>query len=727
MFELDKNTFLKGGFSILLSLSSIALSTAQGTSFSQEGLSFNREYMEFEDDQLLLFAGRGYACPREFSLSGFTNVEFLPIQLPFYNFYINLKEATTGLLIRDDVAIQWDKWETQRTGWDPLACNFRSYAPKVIVTQDEKWSPNLYVRKGTFNKDIDGKTINIGFKTATCVSAKTDEVLLKYEIYNRDDSSLTLTLMPVHDVKELPVVNKEGAAKIKIHTPFLVSSDLMEIALASDIETKTEDGFEITINPHGSRCMYFSVSFNREKRNASVYQSNIKQRFSEAQNAINDQLAWVSNKLPQIKTENKRINEMYNRSLLSVLMCRWDRETYRIRPFWTVGTWPFTISWDNSFASDILAMLEPESLKETIRLNLGIGQRRYTYIPWNGGLWDMLYIQEPFAIQIMINAYMNHTGDISIMNEVAGNKTIYEWMCDWAYDLHDNYGREDGLVDIGYSTEKIIEIRTDGYNHVVPIVNGLTVDLYGELARWAKLLGKESDAKRFTEWKEIIKKSFLEKSWNKEKQWFDNLYPNGKRDAIYTYHLFDLLASPNIEGEQRCGLVSHIKDNVFLGKFGFYSIAKKDTVHWDKIDGDWGGGGQYAGMPTRIARNLYNIGFSELGWDVLKRYARYVDYFPYFSQNPSTDKPIQERSSMPLQISAGSAAEALIFGTFGISINLNTISITPCYHEDMGKSTLKNFKWRGNVYDIELHEHVFLVYKNSNKVCELPYGYTYKE
>lgn len=716
----------KAGVSVLFTLSTVTSLPAQENLFNQENLSFNREYMEFEDDQLLLFAGRGFACPREYSMSGFTNVEFLPIRLPYYNFYINLRVDDTELLIRDDVAIQWNKWENQRTGWDPLACNFRSYAPKVLVTQDEKWSPNLYTRTGTFYKVIDGKTINIGVKTATCVSAVNDEMLLRYEIYNRDKKTLTISLLPVHEVQELPVVNAKGSSKIKKHTPFLVKSDLMEVALASDIETQTEDGFKVTIQPEQSKCMYFSVSFNTEKKSVPVYQADIKQRFNDAQSAINKQLDWVADKLPQAETQNDRINEMYNRSLLSVLMCRWDRETYRLQPFWAVGTWPFTISWDNSFASDVLAMLEPESLKETIRLNLEVGQRKYTYIPWNGGLWDMLYIQEPFAIQIMLNAYMKHTGDFSILNMPVGGKTIYEWMCDWAYDLHDNYGHEDGLIDVDYSTEKIIEIRTDGYNHVVPIVNGLTVDLYDQLASWAAMLDKQTDIKRFTGWRDQLKESFLGKCWNKDKKWFDNLYPDGTRDAVYTYHLFDLLASPNIGGEQRVGLVSHMKDNVFLGKFGFYSIAKNDTVHWDRIDGDWGGGGQYAGMPTRIARNLYKIGFSELGWNVLKRYARYVDYFPYFSQNPSTDKPIQDRSSMPLQISAGSAAEALIFGTFGMDVDFNAVSFSPCFHEDMGRSSLKNFKLRGDIYDVYLKEHTYIVYKNKTKLCEKPYGTTYK-
>jgi hypothetical protein len=696
---------------------------SQEQMLNQDNLSFKRENMQFDDDQVLLFSGRGFVCPCEYSMTSFTNVEFLPIALHNYNFCIHLKEESTNTLIRDDIPADWKTWADKGQGWDPLATNFRSYAPKAVVTQDEVWKPNLYTRKGTFYKVINNKVIKLGLKSATCVSSQRDEVLIRYEISNRDAASVSLVLIPAHLIDSLPCSGETGSPKIKVSTPFKVASEQMQINVASNIPDHTEEGYRVTIQPHSTAVLYFSVSFAKGNQpDFPLCQSDLSARFETAQRDIQEKLQWASSRLPMLTTDNKLIRDLYYRSLLSVLMCRNERENLVIHPFWSVGTWPFTISWDNSYASDILAMLEPNSLKETIRLNLERGQMKKTYIAWDGNMIDILYIQEPFAIQLMLNAYMNHTGDISILNEKAGDKTIYEWMVKWAEELHNHYGRSDGLIDIGYSTEKIIEIRTDGYNHVVPVLNGLTTDLYGELSRWASLLGKSKDQKKFLEWKTVIQKAFLQKMWNKDEQWFDNLYPDGTKGQVYTYHLFDLLASPNITGEQRVGLVSHIKEHVFLGKFGFYSIAKNDTIHWDRADCDWGGGGQYAGMPSRIARNLYNIGFPQLGWDVLKRYAGYTNYFPYFSQNPSADKPKQDRSSMPLEISAGSAAEALIFGTFGVRIGIDSIRFAPNYHEDLGHSTLTNIHWRNHLFDVKLNERNFEIFEDSRKIGEGIYG-----
>jgi hypothetical protein len=127
-------------------------------------------------------------------------------------------------------------------------------------------------------------------------------------------------------------------------------------------------------------------------------------------------------------------------------------------------------------------------------------------------------------------------------------------------------------------------------------------------------------------------------------------------------------------------------------------------------------------MPSRIARNLYNIGSPQLGWDVLKRYAGYTYYFPYLSQNPSADKPKQDRSSMPLQISAGSAAEALIFGTFGVRIGIDKIQFSPTYHEDLGISTLTNIHWQNHVFAVKLNEKNFDIFEDSKLIGEGLYG-----
>jgi hypothetical protein len=169
-------------------------------------------------------------------------------------------------------------------------------------------------------------------------------------------------------------------------------------------------------------------------------------------------------------------------------------------------------------------------------------------------------------------------------------------------------------------------------------------------------------------------------------------------------------------------LIRHLQEGEFLGKYGLYSIARRDSVHWDLIDSDWGGGGQYAGMPGRIARYLYQQGFAGKGWELLKRNMRYVDFFPYLPQNPRTDVPEQDRSSMPLQIAAGAGLEAIVFGVFGISMKENELLIRPFNHEDIGRAVLRNIRFKGHLISIELESKSFTVYKDNIPLVTRFYG-----
>jgi hypothetical protein len=321
----------------------------------------------------------------------------------------------------------------------------------------------------------------------------------------------------------------------------------------------------------------------------------------------------------------------------------------------------------------------------------------------------------------MIEAYLRHTGDYTIFNQKAGEATVWEWMQRWVKELQTNYTNKEGLIDVGYNTEKIIEIRTDGYNHVVPITNILTVHLLYRMSEWA---GTLKDRNKDIYYKDAEKLKILMNSrlWNDQTGWFENLYPDGSKTAIWTNHLFDAFGTDYLSASQVNKLVSHLREGVFLGKFGIYSIARNDTIHWDLIDSDWGGGGQYAGAPGRLSRYLYKQGFAEMGWDILKRHMRYIEYFPYLPQNPRTDAPIQDRSSMPVEIASGAGMEAIIFGTFGINIEKKKLTIAPKKHEDMGISTLSDFKFKGKSYNIRIDNRYFSVWLNNVKVAEKPFG-----
>lgn len=351
------------------------------------------------------------------------------------------------------------------------------------------------------------------------------------------------------------------------------------------------------------------------------------------------------------------------------------------------------------------------------------GKLKRTYISWRGAEGDIIYLQEPFALLMMLNAYLRQTGDVAFLDHKLEGLTIYEWMKKWGNVLHDEYGRpEDGLIDVGLNTEKIVEIRTDGYCNVVPVMNGLTVWLYQHLVVWGKER-KDPDAEKFQGYFDQLSRSFHGKLWNEKAGWFDNLFPDGTRELVYSYHLYDLLGTTVLTNAQRERLISQIKEGEFLGKFGMYSISKKDRIHWDLIDADWGGGGQYPGMPLQIALSLYRTGHAELGWNILKRFMDYIDYFPYIPQNPRTDRAEQDMSSMPLEVSSGAGIETILFGIFGLSPQVDgTLEISPSYHHEYGNAIMRDYRFRGHSYDVEMQYSSFKVHRDGKLLGEYPYG-----
>ena len=119
-----------------------------------EDLQMHRNQIYLDDDQMILFNGRGFASPRQYSVTGITSLYFFPIEWHGYDFWMNFKDKHTGTIIQDNTP------ELFRNGPDPLGCNFRPGAPMLFVTQDEIWQPNQYYREATFHKEIKGQWIS---------------------------------------------------------------------------------------------------------------------------------------------------------------------------------------------------------------------------------------------------------------------------------------------------------------------------------------------------------------------------------------------------------------------------------------------------------------------------------------------------------------------------------------------------------------------------------------
>jgi hypothetical protein len=363
-------------------------------------------------------------------------------------------------------------------------------------------------------------------------------------------------------------------------------------------------------------------------------------------------------------------------------------------------------------------------VRHIIRDVLAIGQMKGSYVDLKEPrlqTW-ILYIQDPFAFRDLINSYIKITGDRGILEDKAGDHTVYEWLKLWAAKLDTFAQRPDGLIDMGYGNEYLLELRTDGYDHVVPTVNGLAV----EYLRWmAQLAGErhDPDAAKYAQRAEALNRS-LQTLWDEKAGWFDNLYADGSRQPIYTMHLFDLLGTSVVDDHQRQAIAAHLVPGEFLANLGIYAISKKDTVHWDRFDGDWGGGGCYIGTPLRTARYLYENSDPQHGWEVLKRTARLAEHFSYMPQSPAVDEPYEWKYGGNLEVSSGAGLEAVWSGVFGVrpQPDGSLIVSPPPFNPEIGEATLAGFQFRQHRYDVALKSSRYQVFLDGKLRAQSAYG-----
>lgn len=693
-----------------------------------ERLGMDRSQIVFSGRRLRLFNGRGTVSIRDWNVTGLQVLEFPPIAVHDYHFQLAFRDEKSQVLVQDLTADAHEKLATTGQGTTPLGFNFSADSPYVMLLQHARWQPNLYTRTGTFHKLINGKWISFSIHTKASVSAEKDEVYVEVEIRNRLSEPMVLTVIPQQSAPVLGLNNPgektPPPSATKQLDAFTLASDQVRVTVISDLGKPAKEGWNWEIPAQGVKTARFAIVPQLAGSPApDLYAPDLDQRIAQADQALRARFRWVMENLPRVSSADKQLDDLYYRSVLSVVDSRWERENFAVRPFYAVGTWLFTIAWDTSYASELISMLDPAGLRDAFLNFVRSGLLTCTYIPWNGKAGEFAYAQDPFAKMRILQDYLRQTGDMEFLDRVENGAAVYEWMKRTAVEIRQKRGRPDGLLDFGSNSNNLLEMRTDGYEHVVAATNALAGDYFRQLAEWGRARN-DPDAEEFAQWAAQIKQALNDQMWNEQAGWFDNLFPDGSRQHVMSYHLFDILGTSMASAPQQQRLISHLAEGEFLGPYGMYSVSKSDETHWDWMDEDWGGGGQYTGMPLRIAESLYGLGYPELAWDILARCARWTEHYPYLPQDAFTDSVADlDEEDMPLEIAGGSGAQAILFGVFGMHPNMDgTLEISPAYHRELGEARMAGYHFRGHTYDVEMTPGEFAVYKDGALIARKLYG-----
>jgi hypothetical protein len=78
---------------------------------------------------------------------------------------------------------------------------------------------------------------------------------------------------------------------------------------------------------------------------------------------------------------------------------------------------------------------------------------------------------------------------------------------------------------------------------------------------------------------------------------------------------------------------------------------------------------------------------------------------------------------MPLEIAAGSAMGAVVFGVFGLRPHLDgALTVSPSYHQELGQARLTSYRFRGHSYDVALSPWDYAVFRDGKLAARSDYA-----
>jgi len=419
------------------------------------------------------------------------------------------------------------------------------------------------------------------------------------------------------------------------------------------------------------------------------------------------QVGEVFEKLPSLESDNAQLVRWYHRSLVHLLMNRWEVPEFALQPYYSTGSvnggcvanylWNFGEAWE------IFPLFDAPAARTHIKQFLKCDLLKHFYFSpiagTAGGTWYMINQEKILGLTYY---YVLLTGDTGFLEDVVDGKSIREHMVIQAM-FGDDAAKPIGLIDYGPSGSHLELRRSYAYHHVKPDLNARRYASYLRAATLCDLAGKPAPFLR--ERAGLLKPLLKQRLWDAPARWFRFEDGQGKSDLRYTVQMFKPVGTGVLDPECEEGLLSHLNESEFLSAYGLHSLSKRDPAY-DQLDIDNGGGGICTSFPPQIIERLYQAGQPRLAADLLGRLLWWSDTMPYWGDSIAANCKDYRRDT-PLQCTFDgvAAAQCVIFGVFGVSVQPDgDIMIQPSRLPFARQLALKGLKIRGRPLDIRIED-----------------------
>ncbi len=461
--------------------------------------------------------------------------------------------------------------------------------------------------------------------------------------------------------------------------------------------------------------LVFSIGEKKEALDArNKVLANPTLYVNEATDKYISEVKNLFNKLPRFYSDNKSLEQMYNRSIMILLLNKFDVPEFILHPYYATGSVKggglIGDLWSFGGVSEILPLLDPKADREHILqfIKSGALYNGSAFDPITGkssGSWNPANQEK--IIELTYN-YVKNTGDKSFLDEEVNGETILDQMIKNAIYLDDTT-KPVKLIDYGPGSGHWGGVRQNIYDHIVPDLNGLRYKNYERVSELCEIAGKPRLL--LMERAKDLKKILKEQLWDPSIKWFTYEDDKGDKEARYTVQMYYLLNSDVIDKEVKEGLLSHLNNEEFFSDYGLHSMSKKDSAY------DQAGGGTSTLCPPQIAELLYKEGNPKVGDEIMGRILWWGRRLPYFGGSQFANEiDYGEDTTLQADIGSATVAQSILFGMFGISADLNgNISINPVRTSLANRLEIRGLKIRGKTLDVSVEGGKYEV-RTGNKI-----------
>lgn len=594
-----------------------------------------------------------------------------------------------------------------------------------IKCENWQWLPHAILRSGS--------TETFGMESLTAVIPGMRTVVQKIVLSNKGQKDLAVPLQVLYRGRTRREENwtfaipkeEKGLQKDCCAQGRMLSSEAEGMAFRLTTSLEGMQIFqraylwetEITIPSQDSLTMYFSAHMGEAKqclKEAVDTQSRYEELLEQSFDWLEQETERIDHHLPRLTSDVPELNRLYDRSLVTYILCRWENPDLCVSPFFSTGSvnggCMCSYLWDYCGGLKIHPLYDQEGNKNMLKAYLKNDlTTSYALNPVTGGPTGPWYMINQEKIIRMVYFHVLFTGDKDFLQEQAGERTVLEWMKYHAY-VCDDLSKDVELYDYGQDGDNHLELMFYGngpYNGIMPDLNARRYRNYMLVYELTKVASEPDE--RLPQRAAMLKEK-LKELWNEEAKWYDFIDADGNRDIRYTCQMFKFLNSDVIDEKEREGLISHLNEREFLSKFGLHSMSKLDP-QYDQDDIDNGGGGICTHFVPQICFQLYETGHDEIATELLRRIYWWGERMPYLGDSMAANM-ILNRENTPLQgdISSVSIAQMIFLAVCGIKADFEgNITISPVKVRPAENMKLDAVRLCGKTFCVDIHGDEFSV------------------